>query len=56
MEVAEVVVDMVVGTNGIQFPRKSLIFDTGGGGGYGGGDRQQGGYGMCTRLLLIFQT
>jgi hypothetical protein len=25
----------------------------GGGGGYGGGDRQQGGYGMCTRLLLI---
>jgi hypothetical protein len=26
------------------------------GGGYGGGDRQQGGYGMCTRLLLISWT
>lgn len=26
------------------------------GGGYGGGDRQQGGYGMRTRLSTIFQT
>jgi len=52
MEVAEVVVDMVVGFNDSKALTITNI-DIGGGGGYGGGDRQQGGYGKSFSSLLI---